>query len=101
MGATGGTICRAIEVYDGLEGGYPRSTVALHLMVTPEAVERVTSMCPGAKLYSTRLDRGLSTARALAAVPGEFPDEERGLNDVHYIVPGAGGMGEVLTNSWV
>jgi uracil phosphoribosyltransferase len=34
-------------------------------------------------------------------VPGTYPDEERGLNDVQYIVPGAGGMGELLTNSWV
>ncbi|MBK8098993.1 MAG: uracil phosphoribosyltransferase, partial [Planctomycetes bacterium] len=46
-------------------------------------------------------DRGLSSERALASIPGTFPNEERGLNDVHYIVPGAGGMGELLTNSWV
>jgi uracil phosphoribosyltransferase len=56
---------------------------------------------PDVQVYTGRLDRGLSTPRALAAVPGEFPDEERGLNDVQYIVPGAGGMGELLTNRWV
>jgi uracil phosphoribosyltransferase len=28
-------------------------------------------------------------------------DEERGLDDHHYIVPGAGGVGEVLNNAWV
>ena len=70
-------------------------------MVTPEAIARVTHVQPGVKIYAGRLDRGLSSARALASVPGTFPDEERGLNDVQYIVPGAGGMGELLTNSWV
>ncbi len=70
-------------------------------MITPEAIRRVTAMHPNVKLYAARLDRGLSTARALASEPGTHPDEERGLNDTHYIVPGAGGMGELLTNSWV
>lgn len=101
MGATGGTICRTIEVYRELGGAGPRAIAALHLMITPEAVRRITAMHPGVKIYSGRLDRGLSTPRALAAIPGAYPDEERGLNDVHYIVPGAGGMGELLTNSWV
>ena len=100
MGATGGTVCRAVEVYRGL-GGPPHAIAALHLMMTPEAVQRVTTQHPGVKLYSGRLDRGLSSERALAAEPGTFADEERGLNDVQYIVPGAGGMGELLTNSWV
>ena len=27
--------------------------------------------------------------------------EERGLNDHQYIVPGAGGVGEILNNAWV
>jgi uracil phosphoribosyltransferase len=101
MGATGGTVCRAVDVYRELGGRGPRAIVAAHLMVTPEAVRRVTTMQPGVKLYAGRLDRGLSSARALASKPGTFPDEERGLNDVQYIVPGAGGMGELLTNSWV
>ncbi|MGC6487897.1 MAG: uracil phosphoribosyltransferase [Planctomycetota bacterium] len=101
MGATGGTVCRAVEVYSELTGGPPRAICALHLMVTPEAVQRVQRLHPSVRLYAGRLDRGLSTARALEAPPGTFPDEERGLNDVQYIVPGAGGMGELLTNSWV
>lgn len=99
MGATGGTVCRAVEVYRSL--GAPHAIAAAHLMVTPEAVQRVTEAHPGVRLYTGRLDRGLSSERALTSVPGEFPDEERGLNDVQYIVPGAGGMGELLTNSWV
>lgn len=100
MGATGGTVCRAVDVYRDL-GGTPHAIAAAHMMVTPEAVQKVTKNHPGVRLYAGRLDRGLSTERALQAVPGEFADEERGLNDVQYIVPGAGGMGELLTNSWV
>ena len=100
MGATGGTVCRAVEVYRE-HGGNRAKFVAAHLMVTPEAVRRVTGAFPGVRIYAGRLDRGLSTPRALASVPGTHPDEERGLTDVQYIVPGAGGMGELLTNSWV
>ncbi|MEO6594079.1 MAG: uracil phosphoribosyltransferase [Planctomycetota bacterium] len=101
MGATGSTVTRAVDVYRELGGGAPRCIVAAHLMVTPEAIRRVTGTHPDVRLYACRLDRGLSTERALASEPGAFPDEERGLNDVQYIVPGAGGMGELLTNSWV
>lgn len=100
MGATGSTVCRAVEVYEAL-GKPPRAIVALHLMATPEAIRRVTAMHHGVRIYAGRLDRGLSSERALAGELGLYPDEERGLNDVQYIVPGAGGMGELLTNSWV
>ena len=41
------------------------------------------------------------TKKALDAVPGTFWDEERGLNDQHYIVPGGGGFGEILNNAYV
>lgn len=102
MGATGGTVCRAVDVYQSLgPGPGPARLVAAHLMVTPEAIRRVTAMHQGVRLYSGRLDRGLSSERALDSEPGSWPDEERGLNEVQYIVPGAGGMGELLTNSWV
>ena len=36
----------------------------------------------------------------LETLPGERWDEERGLNEMGYIVPGAGGFGEVMNNSW-
>lgn len=101
MGATGGTVCRAVDVYRELSGKPPRAIIALHLMVTPEAIRRVTAMHEDVQIYAARLDRGLSTERALQSEPGTYPDEERGLNDVQYIIPGAGGMGELLTNSWV
>lgn len=101
MGATGGTLSRAVEVYRQLSGGPPRRIVAMHLMVTPEAIARLCAEHPEVVLYSARLDRGLSPEAVLDTVPGTHPQQERGLNDVHYIVPGAGGMGELLTNSWV
>ena len=101
MGATGGTVARAVEVYRELAGGPPLAVIALHLMVTPEAVRHLTETHPGLKIYSGRFDRGLSPPEVLDTEPGTHPELERGLNDVHYIVPGAGGMGELLTNSWV
>ena len=101
MGATGGTMTRVVESYRQLGGGKPKAIIALHLMVTPEAVQRVSHDCPEVKLYAGRFDRGLSEKDVLATPPGTHPERERGLNDVQYIVPGAGGMGELLTNSWV
>lgn len=101
MGATGGTVSRAVDVYHDLPAGPPQRVVAMHLMVTPEAIQRLVGEHPGVRLYACRLDRGLSPPDILETEPGTHPDRERGLNDVQYIVPGAGGMGELLTNSWV
>jgi len=101
MGATGGTIERLVSLYSDLPGGDPRLMVAVHLMVTPEAIQRLRVSCPRLKIYSARLDRGLSPDDVLQSTPGTHPDKERGLSDIQYIVPGAGGMGELLTNSWV
>ncbi|MFO0670283.1 MAG: hypothetical protein U0235_11745 [Polyangiaceae bacterium] len=42
-----------------------------------------------------------SPADVLATVPGTRWDEERGLDDHQYIIPGAGGIGELLNNAWV
>lgn len=101
MGATGSTITRAVEVYSALAGGPPAKVVAMHLMVTPEAIRRVTREHPEVVLYAGRLDRGLSPAEVLESPPGLYWERERGLNDVQYVVPGAGGLGELLTNSWI
>jgi hypothetical protein len=51
-------------------------------------------------VYTARVDRGLSDAETLARVPGEAWAHEKGLDAKSYIVPGAGGMGEVINNSW-
>ena len=56
---------------------------------------------PDTIVYALRVDRGLSPPDVLATVPGTRWDEERGLDDHQYIVPGAGGIGEILNNAWV
>lgn len=101
MGATGGTVARTIEVYAEMSGTMPQKIVASHLMITPESVQRLTAAYPDLRIYAGRFDRGLSRADVLKTIPGTHPEKERGLNDTHYIVPGAGGIGELLTNSWV
>jgi uracil phosphoribosyltransferase len=101
MGATGSSMVSAATYYTTKLEGRPSKCIALHLIVTPEYIRRVHEVHPDLVIYSLRLDRGLSTTKALAAVPGELPAEERGLNDVQYIVPGAGGVGEILNNAWV
>ena len=95
------TVTRVIAEYDAATYGRPAKIVAVHLIVTPEYVRHVTKAHPDVAVYALRLDRGLSPADVLAAVPGERWDEERGLTDHHYIVPGAGGLGEVINNSFV
>ena len=101
MGATGSSMASAVAHYANDLEGRPARCIAMHLMITPEYVRTLTQAHPDAVLYSYRLDRGLSTERALRSKPGELGDEERGLNDTHYIVPGAGGVGEILNNAWV
>ena len=100
MGATGGTTVKAVKHYHE-HYGRPARIVAMPMMATPEYLRTVLSAFAGdVVVYTARLDRGLSAPDVLDALPGERWDEERGLNDKGYIVPGAGGMGEVLNNSW-
>jgi uracil phosphoribosyltransferase len=73
----------------------------VHLIVTPEYVRNVLRAHPDTLVYALRVDRGLSPPDVLATVPGTRWDEERGLDDHQYIVPGAGGIGEILNNAWV
>jgi uracil phosphoribosyltransferase len=100
MGATGGTIVEVYRHYTERVGGKPRLLAALHLIVTPEYLRRVRAECPELHVFALRLDRGLSAPEVLREPPGLFWDRERGLNDHQYIVPGAGGLGEILNNSW-
>lgn len=101
MGATGGTLAQVVKHYEQYVSGMPKSIIALHLMITPEYIERMKQDFPMVQVFALRLDRGLSSAKALKSLPGKYPDEEKGLNSVQYIVPGAGGVGEVLNNSFV
>ncbi|RMH44851.1 MAG: uracil phosphoribosyltransferase [Deltaproteobacteria bacterium] len=100
MGATGSTITRVLAHYREHVAGTPRRVLALHLIVTPEYLRHVTANHPDVSVWAFRLDRGLSPADVLATVPGERWDNERGLTDQHYIVPGGGGLGEVMNNSY-
>lgn len=101
MGATGSSMVKALDYYKTALAGRPAKCIAMHLVVTPEYIRRVREVHPDAVIYALRLDRGFSTERALAEAPGKYWDEERGLNDKQYIVPGAGGVGEILNNAWV
>jgi uracil phosphoribosyltransferase len=101
MGATGSSLSSAIQHYRSALDGTPHRIVAMHLIVTPEHLRRITREHPGVAVYAFRLDRGLSAPEVLATEPGTRWDDERGLDDHQYIVPGAGGVGEILNNAWV
>ncbi len=101
MGATGSSLCKAISYYKEIAGGTPATCITMNLIVTPEFIQKVTRDHPDAILYAFRLDRGLSDPEVLRSLPGTYPDRERGLNDHDYIVPGAGGLGEVINNVFV
>jgi uracil phosphoribosyltransferase len=101
MGATGGTIAEAIDLYK--QRGKALKYIALHCIITPEYLKTIQARHPDLVVYAVRLDRGLSPAKVLEtdAVPGTYWDQERGLNDKHYIVPGGGGFGEIMNNAYV
>lgn len=101
MGATGNTIVSAIEHYKKKILGPARKYLALHLIVTPEYLKRVLTAHPDVSIYALRLDRGLSSEAILKAPLGKFWDQEKGLNAKDYIVPGGGGFGEIMNNSYV
>jgi uracil phosphoribosyltransferase len=101
MGATGSSITSALDHYKTRLDGRPLRCIALHLIVTPEYLRNVLAAHPDTLVYALRVDRGLSPPDVLATVPGTRWAEERGLDDHQYIVPGAGGVGEILNNAWV
>ena len=99
MGATGGTLVEALDLFK--KHGKARKYIALHCIVTPEYLRKIQSRHPDLLVYAIRLDRGLSSPEVLNSVPGTHWDQERGLNDKHYIVPGGGGFGEIMNNAYV
>lgn len=101
MGATGSSVSSALTHYKTRLEGTPSRCITMHLIVTPEYVRNVLRDHPDTIVYAWRLDRGLSPSHVLQKVPGEAWDEERGLDENQYIVPGAGGVGEILNNAWV
>jgi uracil phosphoribosyltransferase len=101
MGATGTSMAEAISTYKDIEGGAPRRIVAMNLIVTPEYIRCLKDRHPDVHIYALRLDRGLSEPEILKTPLGSKWDQEKGLNEHQYIVPGAGGLGEILNNSYV
>jgi len=101
MGATGSSMASAVRYYRTALEGKPAKCIAMHLIVTPEYVKNVLRAHPDTIIYALRLDRGLSPEAVLQTVPGTRWEEEKGLDDHQYIVPGAGGVGEILNNAWV
>jgi uracil phosphoribosyltransferase len=101
MGATGSSMVSAVKYYRTALEGRPAKCIAVHLIVTPEYIRNVLAVHPEVIIYALRLDRGLSPDRVLRTEPGTHWEEERGLNEKQYIVPGAGGVGEILNNAWV
>lgn len=99
MGATGSTLVEALDMYK--KRGKALKYLALHCIVTPEYLKKVTSRHPDLVIFAVRLDRGLSPTQVLKTVPGTHWEQERGLNDKQYIVPGGGGFGEILNNAYV
>jgi uracil phosphoribosyltransferase len=99
MGATGSTTVRAVRHYRE-HHGRPAKVIALPMISTPEYMRNVTGCCEELVVWTARLDRGLSSAEVLKQRPGTCWNDERGLNEHGYIVPGAGGLGELLNNSW-
>lgn len=101
MGATGGSISKALNVYGRDVDGKMKRAVCIHLIVTPEYLRRISTDHPDAVVYAVRLDRGMSSPSILETVPGTHWDQERGLTETQYIVPGGGGLGEVMNNAYV
>jgi len=101
MGATGHTLVAAIDHYKKNIAGVAKRYIAMHLIVTPEYLKNVLTAHQDLDIFALRIDRGLSNEKVLKTIPGEMWDLEKGLNSHDYIVPGAGGLGELLNNSFV
>ncbi len=101
MGATGLSLCEVVDFYKNKNMGKPIKLISVHMIITPEFIRTLNQQHPDVIIYSARLDRGFSSPEALKKLPGELWNEEKGLNDRQYIVPGAGGVGELINNSFV
>jgi len=101
MGATGETVISILNHYKSEIPGPAKKWILLHLIVTPEYLKNVTIHHPDALIYALRLDRGLSSSEVLKTTPGALWREEKGLNKFDYIVPGGGGFGEIINNSFI
>lgn len=101
MGATGSTVDFVVNnLLKVNESELPDKIIAMHLIITPEYIRLIKEKCPRLQVIALRVDRGLTEDKFLSEVPGTHLEEEKGLNQFHYIVPGAGGVGEIFNNSF-
>ena len=101
MGATGNSLATAVHSYLTADLGAPKRLITLNLIVTPEFIKRMLEANPNVVIYAIRLDRGMSSPEVLNTTPGTQWSQESGLDARQYIVPGGGGFGELMNNSWI
>ena len=101
MGATGSSLSYALDYYKNNVPGKAKAFVVSNLINTPEFLRKILKDHSDVFCFSHRIDRGLSAQEVLSSKPGLYWDKEKGLNEHDYIVPGAGGVGEILNNSFV
>jgi len=106
MGATGSSMIEGLDIYHnkfptGVCFPKPEKKIGVHLVITPEYIKHLQEKYPDTIIYTGRLDRGLSNPGVLRTIPGTYPDKEIGLNGHQYIVPGLGGVGEIINNTQV
>jgi uracil phosphoribosyltransferase len=101
MGATGSSLAEAIDYYKANHGNAPTRIITMNLINTPEFIQTMQDRHPEVVMYTLRLDRGMSDASVLQSRLGAHRANESGLSEVDYIVPGGGGFGELMNNSWV
>lgn len=101
MGATGSSLIRAIDYYKNEIAGKPLAILNVHLIVTPEYIRALRQAHPEVRVHALRVDRGMSDPNIFETMPGARWAAERGLDAQQYIVPGGGGFGEVMNNSFV
>ncbi len=97
MGASGTSMNKIINLYK--EKHKNVKIIVMHLIITPEYVKKITSNHEDVEIIALRYDRGLSSDKILKSKIGEFFDEEKSLTETKYILPGAGGLGEVINNN--
>lgn len=100
MGATGSSLVKAISHFKNEIEGTATKFITMNLIVTPEYLKKMKEEHPDAIVYAVRLDRGGSSNEILKAKPGANWEEESGLNEMQYIIPGGGGFGEIMNNSY-
>jgi len=103
MGATGATFDNMMRHHEQKAEGTPAKVIAIFFIVTPECIKFMRENYPQVIIYALRVDRGMSSDDILATVPGTDIEKEIGLIRTAgglYIVPGGGGFGEIMNNSF-